>query len=187
MGLRVGQGCFSRRGGASRVGSAPVKMTLTHRFAHPIDAVWAMLHDPSSHVAKFERMGHRDIEVVGSDRTGTTLDLTIRRTVEMDLPSVAAKIAQPTNTVTSVDHWARESDERLAGRYSVEIKGVPAEIRGTTSVVPDDAGSSTYTIELDVKVKVPLIGDKIAKALRPQMEEQIDQEFAACDAWLTEH
>jgi len=31
----------------------------------------------------------------------------------MDVPSIAAKLLQPTNTVTSEDHWARTSDERL--------------------------------------------------------------------------
>jgi carbon monoxide dehydrogenase subunit G len=162
-------------------------MTLTHRFSHPLDAVWAMLHDPASHVAKFTGMGHRDLEVVSTESTDTSLDVTIRRTVEMEVPAVARKLITPTNTVTSVDHWSRESDERLAGRYTVDIKGVPAETRGRTSVVADGPDACTYTIELSVKVKVPLIGEKVAGALKPQLTEQIEAEFAACDTWLAEH
>ena len=159
-------------------------MTLSHRFTHPIDAVWAMLHDPESHVAKFTGMGHRDLEVVSSEATDDTLDLTIRRVVVMDVPSIARKVITPTNTVTSIDHWARESDERLAGHYEVEIKGVPSETRGTTSVEADGDDACTYTIELEVKVKVPLIGEKVAGAIKPQLTEQIEAEFAACDTWL---
>ncbi len=159
-------------------------MTLTHRFAHPIDAVWAMLHDPESHVAKFTGMGHRDLEIVSSASTDDSLDLTIRRTVELEVPSVAKKLITPTNTVTSTDHWARESATRLAGSYEVDIKGVPAETRGTTAVVADGADACTYTIELEVKVKVPLIGEKVAGALKPQLTEQIEAEFAAGDTWL---
>lgn len=164
-----------------------MKMTLTHRFAHPVDAVWAMLHDPDSHVAKFTGMGHRDLEVLASSATDTTHDITIRRQVDVEVPSVAKKLISPTNTVTSVDHWERESDERLAGHYEVEIKGVPAETRGTTSVVADGPDASTYTIELEVKVKVPLIGEKVAGALKPQLTQQIESEFDAADTWLANH
>lgn len=161
-----------------------MKLTLSHRFAHPVGAVWAMLHDPASHVAKFEGMGHRDLEVVASEVADGSIAITIRRLVDMEVPSVAARFLQPTNTVTSVDHWARESDERLAGHYTVAIKGVPAETQGSTSVVADGPDACTYTIELEVKVKVPLIGEKVAGAIKPQLEAQIAEEFAACDAWL---
>lgn len=163
-----------------------MKLTLAHRVERPIDDVWAMLRDPDAHVAKFAGMGHRDIEVVASSVSDSSLDLTLRRQVDMDVPAVAARFLQPTNTVTSVDHWSRRDDGTLAGTYEVTIKGVPAETRGTTSVVPDD-DACTYTIELDVKVKVPLVGDRIAKALRPQLEAQVREEFAAADTWLSTH
>ena len=163
-----------------------MKLALEHRFTHPVDAVWAMVHDPESHVAKFAAMGHRDIEVVASEVTPSSLDLTLRRQVDMDVPAVAAKLLQPTNTVTSVDHWTRAGDGTLAGRYEVAIKGVPAETRGVTSVVAAGDDACTYAIELDVKVKVPLVGDRIAKALRPQIEAQVRQEFDACETWLAQ-
>jgi carbon monoxide dehydrogenase subunit G len=162
-----------------------VKLTLEHRIERPVAEVWAMLRDPDSHVAKFAGMGHRDIEVVSSSVTETSLDLTLRRQVDMDVPAVAAKLLQPTNTVTSVDHWSRTDDGSLTGRYEVAIKGVPAETRGVTSVVADGDDACTYAIELDVKVKVPLVGDRIAKALRPQIEAQVLEEFAAADSWLS--
>jgi hypothetical protein len=162
-------------------------MTLSHRFAHPVGAVWVMLRDTESHVAKFTGMGHRDLEVVSSAATDTTHDVTIRRQVDIDVPSVARKLISPSNTVTSVDHWERVSDDRLAGHYEVDIKGVPAETRGTTSVVADGPDASTYEIVLEVKVKVPLIGEKVAGALKPQLTEQITAEFAAADTWLASH
>lgn len=164
-----------------------MKLTLTHSFPHPVAAVWAMLVDPGSHVAKFEGMGHRDLAVVSSTVAEDAIDLEIRRTVEMEVPSIAAKFLKPTNTVTSDDHWVRTSDERLDGHYTVDIKGVPAETKGVTSVVADGPKACTYTIELEVKVKVPLIGEKVAGAIKPQLEAQIAEEFAACDAWLASH
>lgn len=162
-----------------------MELTLTHRFDRPIDDVWAMVHDPASHVAKFTRMGHRDLEVVSEEVTDDALDLVIRRQVDIDVPSVAAKFISPSNTVTSTDHWQRNDDGTLSGHYAVDIKGAPAETRGTTEVRPDGTGA-TYTVRLDVKVKVPLVGDRVAKALRPQLEAQLRQEFEAADAWLAE-
>ena len=163
-----------------------MELTFTHRFDATIDEVWAMVHDPDAHVAKFTRMGHTDLEVLDHTSTDTTLDLTIRRQVTVEVPSIAQKFISPTNTVTSVDHWQRDGDDRCSGHYSVDIKGAPAETRGTTLLVA--AGDACdYTVKLDVRVKVPLVGDRVAKALRPQLERQMAQEFEAATAWLEEH
>ena len=162
-----------------------MKLKMAHHFDHPIDQVWAMFHDPESHTAKFTSMGHRDLEVVAQETTADTLDLTIRRTVELEVPSIAKKLITPTNTVTSIDHWERRADGTFGGHYSVDIKGVPAKTSGKTNLVAGDGGAD-YTVELEVKVSVPLIGEKVAGALRPQLEAQLEAEFAACDAWLAD-
>ena len=51
-------------------------------------------------------------------------------------------------------------------------------------MVPIDEDSCRYTVQLEVKVKVPLVGDKIAGALKPQLEAQMNQEFEAAEHWL---
>lgn len=163
-----------------------MKFSLTHSFAHPIDVVWAMFHNPDSHVAKFARMGHTDIEVVESKVTATSLDLTLQRKVEMDVPSIAKKFLSPVNTVTSTDHWADRGDGTYGGRFTVDIKGVPAESAGTTDLRPTGDQCCDYTVSLELKVKVPLVGEKIAGALKGQLQAQVEQEFDATEAWLTE-
>lgn len=164
-----------------------MKLSVSHHFDQPIDTVWAMFHDPDSHVAKFTAMGHRDLEVLDSTVGDDSLDLTVRRVVELEVPSVAKKILSPTNTVTSTDHWERRDDGTCGGHYLVDIKGVPAKTSGVTKLVPAGDGGSDYTVELEVKVGVPLIGEKIAGALKPQLTTQMEAEFAACDAWLADH
>lgn len=163
-----------------------MEISFTHRFARPVDDVWAMFHDPAAHVAKFERMGHTDLEVLDEQVTDDAIDLTIRRQVTVEVPSIAAKFISPSNTVTSHDHWQRDDADTCRGHYTVDIKGAPAETKGTTRLVADGDGC-TYTVALDVRVKVPLVGDKVAKALRPQLEAQMQQEFDAAEAWLEAH
>ena len=165
---------------------AAVQIRFTHRFDRPIDDVWAMFADPASHVAKFTRMGHRDLEVLSEEVAEDALDLTVRRQVDLDVPAVAAKFISPSNTVTSTDHWERSADGSCSGHFTVDIKGAPAESRGSTRLEAD-GDATAYTVELDVKVKVPLVGDKVAKALRPQLEAQMAEEFEAAEAWLAEH
>ena len=67
-----------------------MQIRFTHRFDRPIDDVWAMFADPASHVAKFTRMGHRDLEVLSEEVTDDSLDLIVRRQVDLDVPAVAA-------------------------------------------------------------------------------------------------
>ena len=51
-------------------------------------------------------------------------------------------------------------------------------------ITSNDDGTTHYEIEMDVSIKVPLIGDRIAKASKGELEKQINAEFAAGDAWL---
>jgi hypothetical protein len=66
------------------------------------------------------------------------------------------------------------------------MDGVPQRTKGTTSLTANDDGTTHYEVEIDVSVKVPLIGDKIAKASKGELEKQLNAEFAAGDAWLAQ-
>ena len=146
-----------------------------------------MLLDPDAHVAKYQHMGHRDIEVQNAEPAEDSLEITIVRQVDIDVPGIAKKFINPSNTVTSDDRWDRAADGSGQGRSNVDIKGVPVQSTGSATLVDDGAGGCDYTIDLAIKVKVPMVGEKVAGALRPQLEAQIESEFAASEAWLSEH
>lgn len=162
-------------------------ISLSHHFDCPFADVWAMLLDPDAHVAKYQHMGHRDVEVVAADPGDDSLRITIVRQVDIDVPGVAKKFINPSNTVTSKDRWERKADGSGSGHSDVEIKGVPVQSTGSAALVDDGEGGCDYAIDLAIKVKVPMIGEKVAGALRPQLEAQITSEFAASEAWLASH
>jgi hypothetical protein len=153
-----------------------------HTFDAPIDAVWAMFCDPASHVAKFESMGHRDIQVVESERADDSFRLVVRRLVDVDLPGFAKKVLKPTNTVTTTDTWQRDGDI-YTGAQVVETAGAPVKISATTELAPDGRRTS-YSATVHLEVKVPLIGGKLADWAKGMVSEQLVQEFAAGDRWL---
>jgi len=143
---------------------------MTHDFDHPIDEVWAMFSDPAAHVAKFEAMGHRDLEVIEEESSDDGLRMVIKRVTDLDVPSIAKKVLPSSPTVTTDDVWKDHGDGTYGGHFAVQMDGVPQRTKGTTSV----------------SVKVPLIGDKIAKASKGELEKQLNAEFAAGDAWLAQ-
>ena len=91
-----------------------------------------------------------------------SLEIKIVRQVDIDVPSVAKKFIKPANTVTSTDRWERQADGSCGGHSDVDIKGVPVQSIGSASLVDDGAGGCDYTITLTLKVKVPMIGEKVA-------------------------
>ena len=164
-----------------------MQITRTHTFDHPIEQCWAMFHDPDSHVAKFEAMGHRDLEVIEQVRSDTSLRIVIERIVDVEVPGFAKKVIKPTNLLRSIDVWSDAGDGTYGGTFDLETKGVPIETRGRTRLTPDGDARTRYEVTIDLKVKVPLIGGKIADFSKGIIDKQLDEEFRLGDAWLAEH
>jgi hypothetical protein len=163
-----------------------MEFTDEHRFDAPIDAVWAMFRDPESHRAKFADMGHREIEVLESDASDDGFHIKVKRVVTVDLPGFAKRVLQPTNTVTTTDDWSREADGTCVGNQVVDTEGAPVKIDASTRLAAD-GDSTVYSVTVNLDVKVPLIGGKLANWAQGSVQEQLDEEFAAGDRWLAAH
>jgi hypothetical protein len=161
--------------------------SATHTFDRPLDEVWAMFGTIDAHVAKFEGMGHREIEVLEFTADDREVFVKIRRVVEIDLPGFAKRFMQPVNTVTTTDRWQARDDGTYAGTFSADAKGAPVKVKGTTRLRAEGDDRTDYEITVDVDVSVPLVGGKLAAFARGNVERQIRDEFAAGDTWLSTH
>lgn len=156
-----------------------------HSFAAPFETVWSMLRDPASHLAKYEAMGHRDIEVLESTGNDDGFRLVIRRLVDVELPGFAAKVLHPTNTLTTTDSWRRTGEESATGTQQGKVDGAPvsttigADLRG-------EGNQTHYQVRVQVDIRVPLLGGRIAAWAGGPARDQLRQEFAACDTWLAD-
>ncbi len=155
-------------------------------FTAPIDAVWEMITDPDAQVTMLERMGYRDIEVVEHRLDGADFRIVTRRTLTLDLPGFARRVLRPTNTMDSTDEWHRGADGSATGSISMTIEGAPVAITGSASINPD-GDSTCYAITIDIDVRVPVIGGKIARWAMRDVERQFTRQFEAVDEWLTSH
>ena len=85
-------------------------------------------------------------------------------------PGVLERFLPQDGRILQTDDWQPASGGVRSGRWRVEIPGAPARLGGTTSLVPSGEGS-TYTIEGDVTVKVPLVGGKAESFIAGMVEK----------------
>ncbi|MEZ5143337.1 MAG: DUF2505 domain-containing protein [Acidimicrobiales bacterium] len=156
----------------------------SHTYAADVDAVVAMLGDRDATIAKYEGMGHREVQIERLDASDDAITIVSSRVVDADIPGFAKKVLKPTNTMHQTDEWRRKADGTWDGTFDVDVKGAPVHISGTMRLVPGD-GDTTHDVTIKVDVKVPLVGGKIADwAAKNDVKTTLDAEFAAGDTYL---
>jgi hypothetical protein len=174
--------------GATRCASfaeAVMEMKGSHTYPASVDAVIAMLQEKSATVDKYESMGHRDVAILEFASDSAMVRIVSSRVVDVDLPGFARKALKPTNTMVQTDEWHRNDDGSWSGVFNVEVTGAPVRISGAMSLAPVAEGSR-HDVTLDLQVKVPLIGGKIADwVAKKDVQRTLDAEFAFNDARLS--
>jgi hypothetical protein len=169
-----------------RVNHRCVQISDRHTYAATVDAVLAMLADEQAIRQRYEGMGHRDVEILECTRAPDSLRIRTSRVVDVELPSFAKKVLKPTNTMVQTDEWVADG-AAWAGTFSVEVRGAPVKIHGRMQL-DADGRQSTHAVTIDMEVKVPLVGGKIADWIgKNDATRTLQAEFAAGDDWLRDH
>jgi hypothetical protein len=165
-----------------------MEITASHHFDRTLADVWASYLDPDAHLARNAHMGYSNIELLTVERGDDTLAISIGRDVEVEVPSIARKVLHPKNHITSTDRWWRGAEGTCRGTSTLDIRGLPVESSAVATFEPDADGTGcTYTLVLTMRITVPVVGERVARALRGQLVEQLEAEFAAAEAWLRDH
>ena len=98
------------------------------------------------------------------------------------LPAFARTFAGDTTRAIQREEWA----DATGGTMRIEAPGKPSEVTGTITLEPDGA-KTRWIIELELKIKVPLIGGKLEKLLAEQVTAGIEAEQRAGIAYLKGH
>lgn len=138
-----------------------------------------MLSDP----AWRERVGAAQ-GVVSSTVTVTPEDSGCRIVVDQvqdtaGLPAIAKKIAGETTRAVVTEAWTSPS----AGTIEIVAPGKPTKAIGTVSLLPDGSGTR-HVIELEVTVKVPIVGGKLENLMADNIKAGLDVEHTVGAAWL---
>lgn len=95
------------------------------------------------------------------------------------LPSFATKLVGDEITIVQQETWTSPEHADVV----VTIPGKPGEIAGTTSLAERD-GTTIETIDLEVTVRIPLVGGKLEGLVAGLLAKAIDKEHATGRAWL---
>lgn len=145
--------------------------TVTHvmEYAAPVDAVAAMLADPTfrEEVCARQKAIRATVDITVD---GDTKDVRVDQWLPTEgLPSVATKIVGKETNILQVEHWSSPTHADV----TVTIPGKPGEMVGT-AILEETPTGTRETVQLTVTVKIPLvsgkletiIGDLLLKALR---------------------
>lgn len=160
-------------------------MMTAMRFRHEInyaaapDEVFAMLRDPAYREKVGQAQNVAAIKVtVTPDGDGFELvNDQMQRTA--GLPAIAKKIAGDTTNAVITEKWAGPS----SGTVSIVAPGKPTSASGTITLAADGAGTK-QTVDLDIKVKVPLIAGKLESIMADQIGAGYVVEAEVGTAWL---
>lgn len=146
--------------------------------ASPAD-VFEMLADPAFREATCAAQDVISVEVE-IERSGNGFTLTVDQLQNTDdLPGFARTFAGSSTRAIQREVWA----DSTGGTLVIEAPGKPTEMKGTITL--RDEGSGTREIvELEIKVKVPLIGGKLEKVMAEKIKAGMDAEHRTGIAWL---
>ena len=156
-------------------------MKLRHQISYdaPLADVFAMLSDPAFRHASADAMGVISADVTISPNGGGISVLIDQVQPTEGVPGFARKFAGETTRAVQTEEWASPA----GGTITIETPGKPTSISGTLAL-SESGGVTTETLEVEVKVRVPLIGGKLESLMAGLVTKGMDKEHTAGVAWL---
>ncbi len=140
-----------------------------------LEEVAAMLTEPAFRELVLERMkvvrGHATVEdgVVTIDQVQSAAGL----------PSFATKLVGAEIRIVQVETWRTPAHADV----EVTIPGKPGEMAGTATLT-ESGGRTTERIELEITVRIPLVGGKIEGLVADMLDKALVKEHETGVEWL---
>ena len=158
------------------------------RFQHtatydaPAAEVFAMLTDPAwrEKVGTAQGVVSSTVTVTpeGPDGAGSRVVIDqVQNTA--GLPAIAKKIAGETTRAVVTEVWASPT----TGTIEILAPGKPTKAVGTVSLVAE-GDTTRHVTDLEVTVKVPIIGGKLEQLMADNIDKGMEIEEAVGAAWL---
>jgi uncharacterized protein YndB with AHSA1/START domain len=140
-----------------------------------LEEVWAMLTDPAFRERVLERM-----QVVRGSATVEDGVVTIEQVQHASgLPSFATKLVGDEIRIVQVESWRTHQHADV----EVTIPGKPGEMAGTATL-SESGGRTTELVDLEVTVRLPLVGGKLEGLVADMLGKALDAEHRTGVEWL---
>jgi hypothetical protein len=161
-----------------------VDFTLHQQIDAPVDAVEAALVD-SAFLARMDELPKLgSAEVVRNERAGDTVHLAVRYLFQAELSSAVTRVVDPDKLT-----WVEESECDLAAHRTacvIRPDNYANLLQGSyeATITATDSGSAR-TITGTLKVKVPLLGGTVEKAIVGGLSENADAQAVLLASYLS--
>ena len=156
------------------------KLTQELRYdGATIDQVHEMLADPAfrEQVCDFQRVIRHDVEIKSS---GDTMTVMIDQFQSADgVPSFARKFVGEEIHIRQEEDWT----SREKGNLHITIPGKPGEMTGT-ALLTEDPDGTTETVNMSIRVNIPLVGGKIEGLIADLLTKALRAEQHVGRKWL---
>jgi len=168
-----------------------MRKTITITYPASPARTAQMLADPAYQEERVSRAGLDNASVDVAQR-GQGFVTTIAGSIQpSQLPSVASRIVRSAVSFTVAESWGEPKDDgSRSGGYDVTLKNTPVKVSATSTMAPavDTAGeATTATVDVDLKVSVPLGGKTIEEKAMSMVGRVVADEERRATAWLAEH
>ena len=146
----------------------------------PVADVAAMLADPAfrEEVCDYQRVISKEVTV---DRRGEGMEVVIDMVQPArGIPSFAQKFVGDTINIVQSESWSSPT----RGNITVTIPGKPGDMSGT-AVLAESGGGTVETVDLTVKVNIPLVGGKLEGLIAGLLEKALVAENTVGRDWLS--
>jgi TusA-related sulfurtransferase len=144
-----------------------------------IEQVHAMLADPDFRRAVCDAQGVLRNTVTIEDEGAAMTVVVDQVQAAHGIPSFAKKFVGEEINIVQSEEWS--SPEK--GNIRVAIPGKPGEMSGTALITQDPDGS-TETVNLSIKVNIPLVGGKIEGLIADLLSKALRAEHRTGVSWL---
>lgn len=153
----------------------PTPLSVTHDFDATPAAVYSLLTDRAFLDARLIETGGTDPSVVSLDIDGDTAKVVTRQSIPSSvLPAMVASMMPGDPITERTEEWRPDGDGHVAS-FAVVIKGAPATLVGTMTLVATGTGS-TLSVEAQAGVPIPLFGGKIEAIVVAQVTSLLNNE-----------
>jgi hypothetical protein len=146
--------------------------TVSFEYSESPERVAELLQDPVYLRARSESNGERNVDVrVESAEGGVRVTVARDRPLDIPIPAFAKKAIGNANRAVESTLW-RADGERWVADYTVDVPGLPVDVRGQSVLAPAACGCK-YTSRFEVTVHVPLIAGRVEAMVAEGFAEQL--------------
>jgi hypothetical protein len=159
------------------------KIDVSYEIPADVESVYAAITGEkwADHkAAEFDDDARTESRTVGA---GDAVTLVMSRGLPPGIPGFLEKFLPKGGRATQTEAWGASDGGARKGTWQGEIPGAPAKVGGTMSLSPSTKGT-TYRIQGEVKVSIPIVGGK-AESFVAEMVEKLTASEAALLTKLT--